>query len=64
MTSPVNPEIYTDSCLLQQVEEGSKQAFDLLFEKHWATAYSNAYKRLRDAEQAKDIVQDILRTSG
>jgi RNA polymerase sigma-70 factor (ECF subfamily) len=60
MTSPVNPEIYTDSCLLQQVEEGSKQAFDLLFEKHWATAYSNAYKRLRDAEQAKDIVQDIF----
>jgi RNA polymerase sigma-70 factor (ECF subfamily) len=60
MISPLNPEVLSDSSLLQQVEQGSKRAFDLLFEKHWAAAYSSAYRRLRDADQAKDIIQDIF----
>jgi RNA polymerase sigma-70 factor (ECF subfamily) len=60
MRSSLNPEVLSDSSLLQQVEQGSRHAFDLLFEKHWSAAYSSAYRRLRDADQAKDIIQDIF----
>lgn len=42
------------------MENGSKQAFGLLFGKYWEIAYSAAYKRLKEEETAKDIVQDIF----
>jgi RNA polymerase sigma-70 factor (ECF subfamily) len=49
-----------DEVLLKLIEEGSYQAFDVLFEKHWQKAYSEAYKRLKDQDNAKDIVQEIF----
>lgn len=49
-----------DKLLLIQVQQGNKAAFNLLYDKYWAQAYSSAYKRLRDSDQAKDIVQDIF----
>ena len=49
-----------DALLLLQVEQGSSHAFDILYEKYWGQAYSNAYKRLKDPEQTKDIVQDVF----
>ena len=56
----ITPVPVNDKLLLIQVQQGNKSAFDLLYEKYWAQAYSNAYKRLGDADQAKDIVQDIF----
>jgi len=49
-----------DVLLLKQMHEGNAHAFDLLYEKYWASAYSIAYKRLKDHEQVKDIVQEIF----
>jgi len=49
-----------DVLLLQQIEQGSKHAFNLLYEKHWEKAYTDAYKRLKDSDQAKDIVQEVF----
>ena len=49
-----------DNLLLQQVHDGNAHAFDLIYEKYWAFAYTAAYKRLRDHDQAKDIVQEIF----
>jgi RNA polymerase sigma-70 factor (family 1) len=58
------PSDYTnqpdDVLLLQQVEQGSKDAFNSLYEKYWKRAYSDAYKRLKDIDLSKDIVQDIF----
>ena len=54
------PNLTDDKILLQQVEEGSKKAFDILFEKYWESAFSNAYKRLKKYDNAKDIVQEIF----
>ena len=54
---PINLD---DKKLLQQIEEGSKGAFALLYDKYWGKAYSDAYKRIKDADQAKDIVQEIF----
>lgn len=49
-----------DDLLLQQIYDGNELAFDLLYEKYWATTYAAAYKRLKDTDQAKDIVQEIF----
>ncbi|MGN6495079.1 MAG: RNA polymerase sigma factor [Agriterribacter sp.] len=49
-----------DALLLQQIELGSEQAFNLLFETYWEKVYSDAYKRLKDSDDAKDVVQDIF----
>jgi RNA polymerase sigma-70 factor (family 1) len=60
MTSGANSDVDDDALLLLQIRQNSKSAFNQLFEKYWETAYSNAYRRLKDADQAKDIVQDIF----
>lgn len=49
-----------DGVLLKLIGEGNYQAFDVLFEKHWENAYSEAYKRLKNQDNAKDIVQEIF----
>lgn len=49
-----------DAILLQQLASGNKEAFNALYEKYWEVAYTDAYKRLKDTEQAKDIVQEIF----
>ena len=49
-----------DALLLQQIAEGHAKSFELLYEKYWEIAYSDAYKRLKDTDQAKDIVQEIF----
>lgn len=54
------PSLTDDTILLQQVEEGDKKAFNTLFEKYWESAFSDAYKRLKKYDSAKDIVQDIF----
>ncbi len=49
-----------DTLLLQQVEQGNKQAFNLLFKKYWEKAYSQTYKKIKTCDAAKDIVQEIF----
>ena len=56
----INPEVQDDKILLLQLQEGKRTAFNILYNKYWEQTYSNAYKRLRDEDQAKDIVQEIF----
>lgn len=56
----INSEIENDSLLLLQLHQGNKSAFNFLFNKYWEQTYYNAYKRLHDSEQSKDIVQEIF----
>lgn len=56
----INSNLSNDAELLQQVKQGSKHAFNVLYEKYWSQTYSNAYKRLKDDDQAKDVVQEIF----
>lgn len=50
----------TDELLLLKLAQGNAVAFNALYKKYWGQAYSFAYKRLKDSDQAKDIVQDIF----
>lgn len=49
-----------DSLLLEQVSSGNKKAFDILFNKYWEDSLNKAYKRTKDLDSAKDIVQEIF----
>jgi len=60
MMKPIESIHTDDNLLLQQIEQGCKHAFNILYEKHWRKAYTEAYKRLKDSDQAKDIVQEIF----
>lgn len=51
---------HNDQVLLKQLQQGNSSAFECLFDKYWESAYSNAYKRLKNSEDAKDIVQEIF----
>lgn len=56
----IAPDLTDDTILLQQVEKNNKNAFNILFEKYWENAFSDAYKRLKKYDNAKDIVQEIF----
>jgi RNA polymerase sigma-70 factor (family 1) len=54
------PDQDSDALLLLQLQQGNTLAFDALYAKHWEKAYASAYKRLKDEDQAKDVVQEIF----
>lgn len=60
MMRPIDINLPDEASLLQQIEEGSKEAFNILYEKYWEKAYSEAYRSLKDHDQAKDIIQEIF----
>lgn len=49
-----------DTQLLLHIQQDSKQAFNALYERYWEKAYNDAYRRLKETDLAKDIVQDIF----
>ena len=51
---------FSDQQLLAKVTEGDSTAFDMLYARHWRQVYNNAYKRLKDEDLSKDVVQEIF----
>jgi RNA polymerase sigma-70 factor (ECF subfamily) len=49
-----------DQELLLQLSEGSKHAFDILYNRYWKLVFNTAFKRLDDMERAQDIAQDVF----
>jgi RNA polymerase sigma-70 factor (ECF subfamily) len=56
----ITSENTDDARLLLLIEQGDRAAFNVIYEKYWAKAYSSAYKRLRDEDEAKNVVQEIF----
>ena len=57
---PTESKSHEDSLLLEQIRSGNKKAFDILFDKYWEDSLNKAYKRTKDLDSAKDIVQEIF----
>jgi RNA polymerase sigma factor (sigma-70 family) len=53
-------ELLDDRLLLSRVQLGDKEAYNHLFKKYWSQAYAGAYKRLKDMDQAQDVVQEVF----
>lgn len=49
-----------DTLLLIKLSEGCSHAFDALYEKYWSHVFDEAYKRIGDRDQAKDIAQEVF----
>lgn len=51
---------FDEERLLLDLRNDSSLAFDALYHRYWDVVYMNAYKRLQDRDQAKDITQEIF----
>jgi len=49
-----------DTQLLIEMGKGSNHAFEALYSKYWDDVLDEAYKRLNDLDQAKDVVQEVF----
>jgi RNA polymerase sigma-70 factor (family 1) len=51
---------HTDVQLIEFFELGNMGAFEEIYNRYWLKLYSAAYKRLKERETAKEIVQDFF----
>lgn len=51
---------YNDNELLVLLTQDNRAAFELLYRRYWLQLFDAAYQRLKDSQQAEDIVQDIF----
>ena len=52
----------SDNELLSLLKESDHSAYTEIYHRYFYLIYTHAYKKLRNEEQAKDIVQDIFAT--
>lgn len=52
--------VINDSELISRLQTGDHSAYAVLYEKFWRSLYIQAYKRVKDEEAAKDIIQTIF----
>ncbi|WP_160143835.1 RNA polymerase sigma factor [Chryseolinea soli] len=50
----------SDEKLFLKIREGNAAAFDMLFNRYWEKLYRIAYARLKDTDDAQDVVQEVL----
>lgn len=50
----------TDQTLIKRAKSGDEQAFQQLFDKYWQDLYKQAWLRVRSAEDAQDLVQEVF----
>lgn len=51
---------HTDIELLDLIARGNRDAFDALYDRYWEPLYNAAFRRLKDKEQCKDIIQEVF----
>jgi RNA polymerase sigma-70 factor (family 1) len=51
---------FTDRELIESIREGDQGAYTEIFSRYNKLLYSHTYNKLRNREEAKDIVQDIF----
>lgn len=49
-----------DTRLLAQLKGGNGQAFAALYDRYWADVLDEAYRRLDDVDEAKDVAQEVF----
>lgn len=56
----LNSSREAEQLLLDQLASGSHEAFEMLYRLHWVFVYNEAYKRLRNQDDAENITQDVF----
>lgn len=52
----------SDDKLINLLKESDHSAYNEIYHRYFYLTYVHAYKKLRDEEQAKDVVQDVFAT--
>lgn len=50
----------SDSELVNLLIKGDEEAFNTLYQRHWAMVYQQVYRILRDDDECKDVVQEVF----
>lgn len=50
----------SDTALVNRIHEGDELAFQEIFKRYNRILFAHAYNKLRDKEEAKDVVQDVF----
>lgn len=56
----VSYESFADLQLIDLIRSGDEPAFDEAYKRYWKKLYSEAYKRLRNAELCEEVIQDVF----
>jgi RNA polymerase sigma-70 factor (family 1) len=51
---------HTDQQLCDLLRQDDREAFDMMYERHWQSLYLSANRLLKSRTQAEDIVQDLF----
>ena len=51
---------YTDTELLALLQDGNRQAFDIIYNRYWGQLFAYVFKVVADEEDAKDIIQELF----
>ncbi|HMO31638.1 MAG TPA: sigma-70 family RNA polymerase sigma factor [Lacibacter sp.] len=51
---------YEDRDLLALLRDDSREAFEEIYRRHWMSLLNAVYKRMKQSDASKDIVQDVL----
>lgn len=54
------PLLQISELKLQSLKEGDSKVFNEIFDTYWQKLYAAAYSRIKDEQQAQDIVQDVF----
>ncbi|KAA0990307.1 RNA polymerase sigma factor [Dyadobacter aurulentus] len=54
------PDNFGDEKLIEALQEGSDEAFTVIYHRYWYNMFLVAYRKLRSKEVAEEIVQDIF----
>lgn len=60
MTRALNKKTLTDAQLILELRDGTHTAYTEIYDRYYYLIYIFAYKKLRDEEQAKDVVQELF----
>ena len=53
-------DILSDKELLNQFQQGSKAAFEALYNRYFPRLYRHAFKMLKDQDEAQDLIQELF----
>ncbi|WP_316818784.1 RNA polymerase sigma factor [Pedobacter nyackensis] len=56
----ISYESLADLKLINLIKSGDEMAFDETYKRYWRKLYSEAYKRLRNAELCEEVIQDVF----
>jgi RNA polymerase sigma-70 factor (family 1) len=55
-----NYDLLSDHQLVALIGESDHSAYEMLYQRYFRLLFGYAYKKLRDKEQAKDIIQELF----